>query len=325
MGALSGQSLRIVLGILGALLLALGLWFFVLKPADPPLQAVAPPPAPEPAATAQTAPAARLAPSLDVVRLDPDGSLTVAGRAEAGARVSLRLNEIEATFAQADDLGNFVSLFTLPASEAPRILTALSRAPDGHEMLGADKIALAPVILSAESAAQEAPTIKIDDNSEAAVLMNAPDLENITIDSVSYEGQIIRISGRGAAGAMVRLYLGNAEVATANIAANGSFAAELAGVAAGDYTLRADQLDSAGKVTSRYEMQITKADPEALAAAAAEPAVVKVAVGTTLWAIAEAELGDGLLYVQVYEANKDKIRDPNLIYPGQVFDIPTTP
>ena len=28
------------------------------------------------------------------------------------------------------------------------------------------------------------------------------------------------------------------------------------------------------------------------------------------------------MYVQVYEANKDRIRDPDLIYPGQVFTIP---
>ena len=32
--------------------------------------------------------------------------------------------------------------------------------------------------------------------------------------------------------------------------------------------------------------------------------------------------GDGVLYVQVFEANKDKIKDPDLIYPGQVLRIP---
>jgi nucleoid-associated protein YgaU len=47
-----------------------------------------------------------------------------------------------------------------------------------------------------------------------------------------------------------------------------------------------------------------------------------VTPGTTLWAIAQANFGDGLMYVQVYEANKDLIRDPDLIYPGQVFTIP---
>ena len=49
---------------------------------------------------------------------------------------------------------------------------------------------------------------------------------------------------------------------------------------------------------------------------------VTVQPGFTLWGIANRELGDGTLYVQVWDANKDKIRDPDLIYPGQVFAIP---
>lgn len=49
---------------------------------------------------------------------------------------------------------------------------------------------------------------------------------------------------------------------------------------------------------------------------------ITVQPGFTLWGIAEQSLGDGVAYVQVFEANKDKIRDPDLIYPGQVFTIP---
>jgi nucleoid-associated protein YgaU len=54
------------------------------------------------------------------------------------------------------------------------------------------------------------------------------------------------------------------------------------------------------------------------------PAGVTVTVqpGFTLWEIARERFGDGILYVQVYEANKDRIRDPDLIYPGQVFAVP---
>ena len=44
--------------------------------------------------------------------------------------------------------------------------------------------------------------------------------------------------------------------------------------------------------------------------------------GFTLWAIATDRFGDGTQYVRVYEANRDLIRDPDLIYPGQVFAIP---
>ena len=47
-----------------------------------------------------------------------------------------------------------------------------------------------------------------------------------------------------------------------------------------------------------------------------------VTQGNSLWAIAREVYGDGLMYVRVFEANKGQIRDPDLIYPGQVFEIP---
>jgi nucleoid-associated protein YgaU len=73
------------------------------------------------------------------------------------------------------------------------------------------------------------------------------------------------------------------------------------------------------------------AAPEAPAPATADPVVatagqasvtVTVQPGFTLWGIAQDRMGDGVMYVQLFEANKDKIKDPNLIYPGQVFTMP---
>jgi len=55
---------------------------------------------------------------------------------------------------------------------------------------------------------------------------------------------------------------------------------------------------------------------------ASRPRVVTVQAGATLWAIARDNLGKGTLYVQVFDANRDKISNPDLIYPGQVFAVP---
>lgn len=66
------------------------------------------------------------------------------------------------------------------------------------------------------------------------------------------------------------------------------------------------------------------ADAAQVETAPAAPGFVTVTVqpGFTLWGIAQERYGDGVMYVQVFEANRDKIRDPNLIYPGQVFSVP---
>ena len=50
--------------------------------------------------------------------------------------------------------------------------------------------------------------------------------------------------------------------------------------------------------------------------------LVTVQPGYTLWGIARRNYGAGILYVRVYEANRDQIRDPDLIYPGQIFTVP---
>jgi nucleoid-associated protein YgaU len=47
-----------------------------------------------------------------------------------------------------------------------------------------------------------------------------------------------------------------------------------------------------------------------------------VVSGDTLWAIAKRYYGDGSQYPRIYDANRDKIKNPNLIYPGQELVIP---
>ena len=44
--------------------------------------------------------------------------------------------------------------------------------------------------------------------------------------------------------------------------------------------------------------------------------------GDCLWNIAKKQYGNGAQYTKIYNANKDKIKNPNLIYPGQVLTIP---
>lgn len=44
--------------------------------------------------------------------------------------------------------------------------------------------------------------------------------------------------------------------------------------------------------------------------------------GDSLWRISRKVFGHGIRYTLIYEANADQIRDPSLIYPGQVFVLP---
>ncbi len=69
---------------------------------------------------------------------------------------------------------------------------------------------------------------------------------------------------------------------------------------------------------------------EAAAADAANPVIasletVKVRRGDSLWRISRTAYGHGRRYTVIFEANDGQIRNPNLIYPDQVFVLPSEP
>lgn len=54
----------------------------------------------------------------------------------------------------------------------------------------------------------------------------------------------------------------------------------------------------------------------------AEISTAKVVEGDSLWRISRKTLGEGIRYTLIYKANEKQIRDPDLIYPGQIFVVP---
>ena len=68
--------------------------------------------------------------------------------------------------------------------------------------------------------------------------------------------------------------------------------------------------------------QPTQEELDAAAEAQPEPQFYTVKRGDSLSKIAKALLGDAMKYPAIFEANKPMLKDPNLIYPGQVLRIP---
>lgn len=67
----------------------------------------------------------------------------------------------------------------------------------------------------------------------------------------------------------------------------------------------------------------TVEQPQRETAEAPQQSDYTVKSGDCLWNIAKKYLGDGSRYNEIYELNKDKITNPNLIYPGQVLTLPS--
>ena len=429
--------------------------------ADPAAEATAlpaTPPSPDPTAPATEA-VQLLAPTIDVLRVAPDGLTTLAGRTVPLSALSIEVDGTAVASVTADANGQFATVFALSPSAAAQMLTLVATLPDGTLIAAKEAVAIAPIaepavaVAAAEPALTDAivtdaivaepavaepavsdaivaepgpaepaapAAIKVTDGG-AAVLqpsqaVPADIAAEVSLDVISYTAEgAVQLGGRGTAGATLHLYLDNVELGNLLIGADGAWSLTSNTIAPGLYTLRVDQLDAGGTVTSRLETPFKRETLEALAAAsqtaasdapsepatpptvptksaspetvapetaatqpaaaaatttqlaaasdattqtgpAVEPAAdaagvtpttkpviaeptaadtapaaspgpitITVLPGFTLWAIAKKNLGNGVMYVQVFEANKDKIKDPDLIYPGQVFTVPASP
>ena len=265
---------------------------------------------------------------------------------------------LEADVAEAADLDQAVQDVAQTASEASAADQSEALATpssDTVEPVQADtSVAAAPLWVEtaptvtetpAEPAAPIAPVVIIANEDGVKVLQPASadpvDIAEVYLDAISYgEDGAVELSGRGGREAHIRAYLNNALQGTVQVGGSGSWDMVLNDVAPGIYTLRIDQVDGEGAVSSRVETPFKRETEEKIAAATqpdpaetpdtgaseavAPPLIRAVTVqpGNTLWAIARSHYGDGVLYVRVFEANKHLIRNPDLIYPGQVFSVP---
>ena len=302
---------------------------------DPPNPKEAAAPESEPAlALAKPAEADRVAqptvpPSFDVVKVGPTGTAVIAGRAEPGAKVIVRDGDKAIGEVTADRRGEWVLIPEQPIGSGNRLLSAEASNPGSSATVKSeDTVALSiSPAAPAERAGETALAVVLphEGGRGARVLQlpnnAAPGKPNaLSMDTAEYDtqGRVV-LSGHAAPGATVQIYLGNEPLATVTADTAGVWSATSPqAVSSGQLELRLDQLASNGAVAQRVALPFTQA-------AAIEPAPGQnyvVQRGNNLWRIAQRAYGAGTRYVTIYSANPDQIRNPDKIYPGQVFKIP---
>ncbi len=268
-------------------------------------------------------------PTFDVVRVGPEGGSVIAGRAEPGAKVVVHDGERTLGETQADRNGEFVLVPGQKLAPGGRELTLSSEGTAGGEVRGEESVVVvvpAPVAPSPGQAvppAGPAVALLMPPGNEAPRLLQAPPDakgDKLALNTVDYdEHGDIRFAGSAKPSAPVRVYVDNKPAGETSSDAKGRWTlTPSATVAPGLHQFRVDQLASDGQVTGRVELPFQRT-----------PSIEKVAAGQTvvqpgqnLWRIARGSYGSGLRYTVIYLANRDHIRDPNRIYPGQVFTMP---
>jgi nucleoid-associated protein YgaU len=302
-------------------------------------------------------------PAFDIARIEPTGEAVIAGRATPGATVELLRNGELHDQAVADQSGQFAMVpprlppgtydLTLRskqpdgklATSKQNVAVALEPRPkDGRvvTMMTPDK---ATVVLSKPATPKPVA---------GEVVVETVETE---------PGSKLHVNGHARPGAEARLYLNDSFVNSVIAGTDGRFAVTInEGVVPGSYRIRVDEVESnSSTVHARAEVPFTVPDtlitasvptrttaskrqetaaaqqPQLAAAASTVPpdggspstavvpriATTRVSRGDSLWRISRLTYGAGMRYAVIYKANREQIRHPNLIYPGQVFVVPT--
>lgn len=309
--------------VVALLLLVGGWWFFLRGDSEPaPSEVTAEsemPAAPEAAGEDETDPSI---PTFDIVRVERDGSAIAAGRSLPGARIELKANGEIVAETTADERGEWVAVLEEPLKPGSIELRITAHNPDGSS-----KDSHQVVTVSVPEGGEEQPLVVRSEPGKASKVLQGPgvpaDAGSLVLETVDYDdkGNII-ISGRADPGATVRIYVDRDLVGETVADASGHW--ELspeADIVPGQYALRVDRVDEQGQVVGRIEVPFERGEPQAVLAALKEGKVV-IQPGNNLWNISRRLYGSGFSYTIIYEANKDQIRDPDLIYPGQIFETP---
>jgi len=302
-----------------------------------PVAVVPPPQATAPVASPATSPPSSapadvaITPSFDVARIGPDGRAVVAGRAAPGAKVVLLDGGKEIASGVADARGEWVIIVQDPPLAAGQHELRVIQHIDGRAPVTSDQVVVAVVPQPPAAGAttpKEETLVMIAPSAGAATLVQPPSAAGVpksgdlVISTVDYDDRgHAMISGQAAPGTTVRAYVDDKIVAEGIAGPDGRWRLTPANpIDQGKHTLRVDRLAKDGKPVARLELPFERVAVPPVAGG--DRKRLYVVRGDNLWNIARAHYGEGWHHTKIFNANKEQIRDPDLIYPGQVFSLP---
>ena len=248
--------------------------------------------------------AANPAVTIDTISYSSNGDVILGGRGQAGNFVriyldnqSIATSKISANGYWSLELSDIEpGIYTLRVDELNATGDVVSRAETPFKREAAEELAE----LMAPDTEPEEPSVEVPSQ-------NVAEAQSAQADAPSSDAP---------------------ETAAETVADTGSDTAPDTSVTQVEVTVQAEvaELNPQDEQSSDGETVATEAQPADTASVLRTPSqtfrVRTVQPGSTLWAIAKESYGAGIEYFKVFEANKERIRDPDLIYPGQVFEIP---
>ena len=274
---------------------------------------------------------------LEVIRVRPDGSLVIAGKGLPNSKVEIISGSIVIATTTSDKIGEFVAVPEEQLKSGEHLLAFRQIAQNGNVTIANEAVAI-----NVTGGENDIPIVAIIDSKgkSGARVIQAPglvknkkdthlDLEKkttakinplISILAIIYDakvGQLI-LSGTAYGGIQINAGFSGKETSSTKIL-NNEWSLTIPGkLISGKQKVSAVLLGKAGKILSKNSINISG---KAIQNANGNTFII-VQKGDALWNIAYNRLGLGKRYLDIVELNKEKISDPDLIYPKQLFVLP---
>ncbi len=280
-----------------------------------------------PAAPGQLAPSTDTeGPSFDIVRINPQGDTVMAGRAKPGTKVEIYDGDKKIGEVESDRRGEWVFVPESPLEPGNRRLSLIQREKDGSAVpSSSDVLVVVPERgqggqVLAMRVPKEGQPGSVEILQRPADDIKANESSKFSVDAVDYDANgKLDIVGKAPPGSLVQVYIDNQFVGRAKANERGQWSLKPEKpLAPGNYQLRADQIEADGKVVARAEVHFARSMP----LQDVKPGTLVVVQGNSLWRIARNTYGSGFRYTEIFEANREQIKDADLIFPGQVFKMP---
>ena len=203
----------------------------------------------------------------------------------------------------------------------PSVEEVVVEAPKLPEETSAETPAVASPAVE-EPPAEQVAAVAEENEPEPAQITEPQ--KTITVEAVEVENDTLFVAGTASPNETVRVYVDDKLVGDIKTGEGGQWLLEeKKSLGPGKYNIRVDLLKKgSGEVIARAAVPFAVEDLTPAELAKAEVGNVIIRKNDNLWTIAQRLYGDGRRYTSIYQQNRDQIKNPQLIFPGQIFKVP---
>ena len=253
--------------------------------------------------------------AFDLVRLEPTGDVIMAGKTKPQIKIDIFDGNQKLSSVTSDVHGDWVWMSDKKIEDGLKRFHLKHQDSNGNIFHSSENV----IIFFEKDKIENQKVVKIINKKNAGIeILNNKLIKGLALDIVEHHANgRLRVKGRSLPDSEIKFLLSEKLVGKTNSDANGNWEFNLGQIKFNNYDLQIESIYKNNVISLKTEILNGNINDKLFY----EKKFI-VEEGNSLWRIARKTLGGGILYAEIYKNNKKIIKDPDLIFPGQVFNIP---